>query len=153
MPLPYWLEAQVGKTVRRRRVVRVTHRVVFGTREAVPPVRATGGWQSNTACVERLTLTIRQHGAIIGRRGTTLCQDAEGVRQPLALPPVDAHCGLPHASVRPSLPQPVPTDGTGAATQWRPRSPAMAAGLTDHVGPLREVRLWRVPPWPQPVGR
>ena len=26
----------------------------------------------------------------------------------------------------------------------------MAAGLTDHVWTLREVLLFRVPPWPQP---
>ncbi len=28
-------------------------------------------------------------------------------------------------------------------------TPAMAAGLTDHVWTLREVLLYRVPPWPQ----
>jgi hypothetical protein len=38
----------------------------------------------------------------------------------------------------------------GAPKQWRPRTPAMAAGLTDHVWTLREVFLYRVPPWPQP---
>ncbi len=26
----------------------------------------------------------------------------------------------------------------------------MAAGLTDHVWTLKEVLLYRVPPWPQP---
>jgi len=31
-------------------------------------------------------------------------------------------------------------------------TPAMAAGLTDHVWTLREVLLFRVPPWPQPAG-
>ena len=30
------------------------------------------------------------------------------------------------------------------------RTPAMAIGLTDHVWSLREVLLYRVPPWPQP---
>ena len=59
---------------------------------------------------------------------------------------------LPHASVCPPLPQPEPTNGTGSATQGRPCTPAMAAGLTDHVWTLREVLLFRVPPWPQPVG-
>ena len=29
----------------------------------------------------------------------------------------------------------------------------MAAGLTDHVWTLREVLLFRVPPWPQPQAR
>jgi hypothetical protein len=26
----------------------------------------------------------------------------------------------------------------------------MAAGLTDHVWTLRDVLLFRIPPWPQP---
>ena len=30
---------------------------------------------------------------------------------------------------------------------------AMADGLTDHVWPLREVLLFRVPPWSQPASR
>jgi len=41
MPLPGLLSAQVIKTVRRRRLVRVTHRVVFGTLEAVQQVLST----------------------------------------------------------------------------------------------------------------
>jgi hypothetical protein len=56
---------------------------------------------------------------------------------------------LPHASVRQPLPQPELTNGTGSATQWRPCTPAMAAGLTDRVWSLKEVLLFRVPPWPQ----
>src|ERR671931_18732 len=56
---------------------------------------------------------------------------------------------LPHTSVRQPLPQPEPTNGTGSAKQWRPCTPAMAAGLTDHVWSLREVLLFRVPPWHQ----
>jgi hypothetical protein len=52
MPLPGLLYAQVIKTTRRRRLVRVTHRVVFGTLEAVEHVLAACGWQINTAFVE-----------------------------------------------------------------------------------------------------
>jgi hypothetical protein len=43
---------QVVKTIRRRRLVRVRHRVVFGTLEAVQQVLAACGWQINTAFVE-----------------------------------------------------------------------------------------------------
>jgi hypothetical protein len=57
---------------------------------------------------------------------------------------------LPHASLRQVLAEPVPTPGSGSAKLWRPRTPAMAAGVTDHVWSLREVLLFRVPPWPQP---
>jgi hypothetical protein len=81
MPLPPLLYAQVIKTVRRRRLARVSHRVVFGTLEAVNHVLAPHGWQSNTAFVERITLASRQHVAAMGWRGTTLCQDEDGVHQ------------------------------------------------------------------------
>jgi hypothetical protein len=73
------------KTVRRRRLVRVRHRVVFGTLEAVQQVLAACGWQINTAFVERLNLSLRQHVAAIGRRATTLCKGEDGLRQQLAL--------------------------------------------------------------------
>ena len=59
---------------------------------------------------------------------------------------------LPHASLRRPLPQPGPTNGSGSATEWQPRTPAMAAGLTAHVWTLREVLMFRVPPWPQLAG-
>jgi len=151
MPLPELLYAQVVKTVRRRRLVAVQHRVVFGSLEAVNHVLAPLGWHINTAFVERINLTLRQHVAAVGRRGSTLCKGEDGLRQQLAVFPCYYNFCLPHASVcRPLLPE--PTDGSGTATQWQPRMPAMAAGLTDHVWTLREVLLFRVPPWPQPAG-
>jgi IS1 family transposase len=152
MPLPQLLYAQVIKTVRRRRLVRVRHRVVFGTLAAVAQVLSTCGWQINTAFIERLNLSMRQHVAAIGRRVTTLCKHEDSVRQQLALYQVYYHFCLPHASLRVPLPRLLPTNGTGSATQWRPRPPAMAAGLTERVWTLREVLRFRVPPWPQPVG-
>src|SRR5207245_3936430 len=85
MPLPHLLYAQVVKTVRRRRLVRVHHRVVFGTLETVNAGLAPLGCQINTAFIERLNLTIRQHVAAVGRRVNTLCKHEAGVRQQLAL--------------------------------------------------------------------
>ena len=128
------------------------HRVVFGTLEAVQQVLAACGWQINTAFMERVNLSMRQHVAAVGRRVTTLGKGEQGLRQQLALYHVSDNFCLPHASVRQALPQPELTNGTGSARQWRPQTPAMAAGLTDHVWTLREVLLCRVPPWPQPVG-
>ena len=61
------------------------------------------------------------------------------------------HFCLPHTSLRHPLLPPEPTHSTGSAKRWQPRTPAMAAGLTDHVWTLREVLLFRVPPWPQPA--
>jgi IS1 family transposase len=152
MPLPHLLYAQVVKTVRRRRLIRVRHRVVCGTLEAIQQVLAACGWQINTAFIERITLSIRQHVAAIGRRVTTVCKHEDGLRQQLVLYHVYYNFCLPHASLRVPLPPPLPTHGTGSAKTWRPRTPAMAAGLTDRVWTLREVLLFRVPPWPQPGG-
>jgi IS1 family transposase len=153
MPLPQLLYAQVVKTTRRRRLVAVKHRVVFGTQAAVDRVLVACGWQINTSFIERLNLSLRQHVAAIGRRATTLCKGEGGLRQQLAVYHVYYNFCLPHASLRQALPQPEFTNGTGSARQWRPQTPAMAAGLTDHVWTLREVLLFRVPPWPQPQAR
>jgi len=81
MPLPHLLYAQVANTVRCRRLGRVTHRVVFGTLDAVTHVLAPSGCQRiNTAFVERLNLTIRQHVAAVVRRVTSLCKGQGGLR-------------------------------------------------------------------------
>jgi IS1 family transposase/transposase-like protein len=152
MPLPQLLYAQVVKTVRRRRLVRVHHRVVCGTLEAIQQVLAACGWQINTAFIERVNLSIRQHVAAVGRRVSTLCKGEEGLQQQLVLYQVYYNFCLPHASLHLPLLQPEPTKGNGSAKRWQPRTPAMAAGLTDHVWTLREVLLFRVPPWPQPAG-
>jgi len=102
--------------------------------------------------VERLNLDIRQRVAAIGRRVNTLCQGADGLRHQLALFQVYHNFVLPHASLRQPLLVPEPTNGSGSAKRWRPCTPVMAAGLTDHGWTLQEVLLYRVPPWPQPAG-
>src|SRR5262245_50400316 len=129
MPLPQLLYAQVVKTVRRRRLVDVQHRVVFGSLEAVKQVLVPQGWHINTAFVERINLTIRQHVAAVGRRVTTLCKGEDGLRQQLSLFQTYHNFCLPHASLRQPLSQPLLTNGTGSAKHWRPHTPAMAAGL------------------------
>ena len=102
--------------------------------------------------MERLNLDIRQRVAAIGRRVNTLCQGEDGLRHQLALFQVYHNFVLPHASLRQPLLVPEPTNGSGSAKLWRPYTPAMAAGLTDHVWTLKEVLRYRVPPWPQPAG-
>jgi len=52
MPLPQLRYAQVVKTYRRRRLVRVRHRVIFGTLAGVKQVLAPKGWQINTVFIE-----------------------------------------------------------------------------------------------------
>jgi IS1 family transposase len=150
MPLPELLYAQVVKSYRRRRIVGVTYRVVFGTLERVQQVLSACGRKINTAFVERLNLDIRQRVAAVGRRVNTLCQGEDGIQHQLVVFHAYHNFVLPHASLRQPLPVPEATNGTGSAKVWRPCTPAMAAGLTDHVWSLREVLMFRVPPWPQP---
>jgi hypothetical protein len=52
MPLPQLGYAQGIKTVRRRRLARVSHRVVFGSLAAIEQVLAVHGWHINTAFIE-----------------------------------------------------------------------------------------------------
>jgi IS1 family transposase len=76
MPLPELLYAQVVKSMQRRRIVAVKHRVVFGTKAAVEQVLAACGWQINTAFVERLNLSLRQRVAAMGQRSATPCKSS-----------------------------------------------------------------------------
>jgi IS1 family transposase len=150
MPLPCLGYAQVVKQYRRKRVVGVKHRVVCGTREAIASVLAACGWKSNTAFVESLNLEIRQRVAAVGRRVNTLCQSADGLQHQLAVCHAYDNFVLVHASLRQPWLAPKATNGRGSAKVWQPWTPAMAAGVTDHVWTLQEMRMFRVPPWPQP---
>ena len=149
VPLPALLYAQVVKSYRRRRLVGVKHRVVFGTRLAIEQILAPCGWKLNTAFVERLNLDIRQRVAAVGRRVNTLCRGEENLRDQMVLFQTYHNFVVPHASLRQPLPVVEATNG-GSTKVWRPCTPAMAAGLTDHVWSLKEVLCYRVPPWPQP---
>jgi hypothetical protein len=85
MPQPQLFYSQVVKSYRHRRIIRVAHRVVFGTREVIEQRLATRGWTINTSFIERLNLDLRQHVAAIGRRVNTLCKHEAGLRQQLVL--------------------------------------------------------------------
>jgi hypothetical protein len=148
-PLPGRLYAQGGKSYRRQRLVGGTHRVVFGTPLALEQGLAACGWTLNTACIERRNLDSRQRGAAVGRRVNTRCRGEEGLRAQLGLCQTSPNFVLPHASLRQPLPVAEATHG-GSAKVWRPGTPALAAGWTEHLWALTEVLGYRGPPWPQP---
>jgi hypothetical protein len=132
-----------------RRLVGVTHRVVFGPRWALEQSLAACGGTINTAFGERLTRDLRQRVAAIGRQVNTLGQGEAGLRDQLVVFQVYHNFVLPHASLRQVLDEPIPTHSMGSARVWRPCTPAMEAGLTDHLWRLKEVLFSRVPPGPQ----
>ncbi len=99
---------------------------------------------------------MRQHVAAIGRRVTTLCKHEDGLRQQLVLYHVYYNFCLPHASLRLPLAHPLPTKGSGSLKRWVQRTPAMAAGFTDHIWTMDELLSFRVPPrcvWPSTPNR
>jgi hypothetical protein len=139
----------VVKCSRRQRIVGVKPRVIFGPAATIESIRAKRGWKINGAFIERLNLDFRQHVAAIGRRVNTLCKHEAGLRQQLTLFHVYRNFVLPHTSLHLPLPELEPVPGTGTIKRWQPRTPAMAAGLTNRVWSVREVLMHRVPPWPQ----
>jgi IS1 family transposase len=68
-----------------QRVVHQVVQVLAPALAAIEQVLAAYGWHINTAFIERVNLTIRQHVAAVGRRVMTLCKGEEGLYQQLAL--------------------------------------------------------------------
>lgn len=158
LPKPRWCAhprlryAQVIKTCRRRRLVSLIQRVIFGARAEIDRLLAEQGGQINTAFGERFNLTLRHHVAAIGRRVITLAKTESGLPHQLGLFQAYYNVCLPHARLRPALPPGAPAASRPRAPRhWQGTTPAMAAGLTDHVWSVRELLLFRVPPWPQPA--
>jgi transposase-like protein len=149
MPVERLQYAQVEKKRRRRKIVAVTTRVVYGTKEIVVSALAKAGHKINTAFIERLNRTLRSHVPGLGRREEGLAKTKEGLLGRLKLVMGYYNFCLPHLSLREALPKPIPTKGNGSPKKWMPRTPAMAAGITDHVWTMGEFLLFRVPPWRQ----
>lgn len=146
-PDPDLVYAQVVKKREQGRVVEVSSKIVFGTPEqvaaclAVSPVSQT----INTSFVERDNLTWRQNNRRLTRRSNGFSKDLVWFEKQLWLSSAYYHLVLPHQSLRQPLATPEPTRGTGSPRKWQPVTPAMAAGLTDHVWTTEELLSYRVP--------
>ena len=143
------LYAQVKKRRVRRKLVGVSTQVVYGTKEGVQSVLQALGQRINTSYIERVNRTLRAHVPGLGRREEGLAKGEMSLRSRSILVMGYYNLCLPHTSLRAALVQPVPTKGNGSAKKWKERTPAMAAGLTDHVWTVQEFLLLRVPPWRQ----
>lgn len=141
--------AQVKKRRARRKIGAVTRQVVYGTRDAIQSALSAAGHRINTAFIERVNRTLRAHVPGMGRREEGLAKTENGLRQRVVLVMGYYDLCLPHESLREALPRPEPTKGSGSRKRWRPRTPAMAAQVTDHVWSMKEFLLFRVPPWRQ----
>jgi IS1 family transposase len=150
-PPPDLCYAVVVKERENGRVVNVTTRIVYGNEQQViaalkaSPVSTT----INTYGVERNNLTIRQHSRRMGRKVNAFSKERDYLEHQLTLAFAYYHFVRPHRGLRQQLPEPLPTKGPRASyKKWRLVTPAMAAGLTDHVWNLDELLSFRVPPRP-----
>lgn len=141
--------AVVVKQREHGHVVRVTTHILYGTpaqvadRLQASPVSRT----ISTYGVERNNLTVRQHSRRLGRKVNAFSKKRVYLKSQLALAFAYYHFCRPHRGLRQKLEQPMPTkNGHGTPKRWRQVTPAMAAGLTDHVWTIDELLSFRVPP-------
>lgn len=139
-----FLLGQVIKQYQQRRVVAVAHRVVCGTLAAiVATLTAThSGTVINTAYIERLNATFRAHLTPLVRRGRALARTTRVLTAGMYLVGCAYNLCWYHDSLRLAT---TPGAATTAA-KWIARTPAMAAGLTDHRWTMGELLRYQVPP-------
>lgn len=147
VPLPGLLYAQVVKKREKGRVVEISTKVIFGGSDAIAARLAASPVSNtiNTSFVERDNLTQRQSNRRLTRRTNGFSKEITWFEKQLWLSLAYYHLVLPHHSLRQRLPAPEPTRGTGSPRRWRPVTPAMAAGITDHVWTTTELLSYRVP--------
>jgi transposase-like protein len=136
LPEGVWL-AQVIKSYSGRRLSDVVRRVVWGTLEQVLGQLAgtNTGKQINTSYIERLNATFRACLAGLTRRGRRLVKGEEGLEAGMYL----VGCVYNFCSVHRSL-----RVRQEEGKKWLQRTPAMAAGWTNHVWSIRELLSFRV---------
>jgi hypothetical protein len=124
-----WVKQKKHGTLRtlRTRVVRGAERLTHV------------GLAISTAGVERVHLTLRQALAPWGRKPSSCCKDRERRRQRVVFLQAFYHVGRPPMSVRRQLPLHERIRHGAMCPRWQACTPAMAAGVTDHVWTFREL--------------
>lgn len=128
--------------------VKVTTRIVYGNERASAALKASPvSTTINTYGVERNNLTIRQQSRRMGRKVNAFSKERNYLEYRLTLAFAYYHFVQPHRGLRQQLPKPIPTKGPRASyKKWKPMTPAMAAGLTNHIWSMDELLSYRVPP-------
>ncbi len=135
-----FLLGQVVKRYTRRCVTAVEQRVVCGTATAITAVLAAtkSGTLINTAYIERLNATFRSRLVPLVRRGRAIARTEAALTAGMWLVGCAYNCCWYHDSLRLAAP-------LGTGQRWVERTPAMAAGLTDHRWTMGELLAYRVP--------
>jgi transposase-like protein len=139
-PDPGFLLGQVVKRYAHRHVVGAEHRAVQGSSEAITAaiVASGGGTGINTAYIERLNATFRARLAALVRRGRALLHQEARLTAGMYLVGCAYNFCWVHDSLRLRAP-------AGSGPKWQQRTPAMAAGLTDHPWTMAELLHAQIP--------
>ncbi len=143
------LIAQVVKQYAQQRVVGIIRRIVQGTTTQVEAMlkQTQSTTTIHTAYMERLNATLRSRLVGLIRRGRSLARQTSSLQHGLYLIGTVYNFCTYHRSLR--------LTGIINGHKWIPRTPAIAAGITDHRWTVQELLSFRVPPsrWMPPNRR
>jgi transposase-like protein/IS1 family transposase len=139
--LQVWPQLHIGTVIKRtqkKRVVEVTRRMAHGLLPQAEQLlhHSRGGTVLNTAFIERLNATFRQRLASLTRRSRHAARTLKALETGMYLIGCTYNFCFPHHELS-------KTKHVGS-----PCTPAMAAGLTDHVWSLCELLSYRIAPLP-----
>ncbi len=138
-PHPELVYGQLVKKKRKGRVIAITTRIVCGAKRF-----ATMGLSISTSLLERLNLTMRQSLAPLVRKTLSFSKERTHLQQQTTFFQAFYNVARPHMSLRELISdQPPPFE-----QKWKQVSPAMAAGITDHVWTFRELLTAKLPQAP-----
>lgn len=133
-PHPDLVYGQLIKEKQHGRLVTLSTRVLLGAERFTHL-----GLTVSTALVERVNLTLRQALAPLVRKTTSFCKDRAPLQRRVTFFQAFYNVARPHQSLRSPLPVHHRRRTGAIRPRWRARTPAMAAGLTDHVWSFREL--------------
>ena len=148
-----WSELAIVQVVKSRTTgqFKVTRRIVQGCadqiRDLIQSSQGQGG--INTAFIERLNATFRQRLNVLARRTRTLARQPDTLLAGMYVVGCLYNFCTYHQSLR------VCFLLAHRSQRWLQRTPAIAAGLTDHLWSIDELFYFKVPPprWTPPKRR
>jgi len=143
---PHLRYAQVDKRRQGGRVVEVRRRMVFGQADDMAVIiQADGcGTEVNSADVERNNLTMRQSVGRLVRKALSFSKNVHFLQRHIDLDDTIYNFVKPHRALRRRV-----RGGKPQGRKWQQRTPAMAAGLPDHVWSLEELLMFHGKPIPE----
>jgi IS1 family transposase/transposase-like protein len=133
-PHPDLVYAQLVKEKEKGRLKAVRACIVCGAER----LKALG-LSVSTSLIERLNLTLRHALAPLVRKGWSFCKERQQMRRRVVFYQAFYNFVRPHQSLRLAVPEAEERSSGLIQAKWIPRTPGMAAGLTDHVWTFREL--------------